>query len=74
MIQEIQQLCEALQVKDDKIAEFQRRVEDLEQYSRKDDMISTGLDIRRPYADVTTNEDGVRNSADWPSWRHIITQ
>ena len=64
MVEEIQQLRKALQIKDNKIADLQRRVEDLKQYSRKDDMIITGVKIRRSYADVTANGDGTRNAAD----------
>lgn len=48
-----------VQEKDKKIKELESRIDDLEQYSRKDDLIITGMKVERSYARVAEGEAGV---------------
>lgn len=52
----ISKLEKLLEAKDKKIHELENRIDDLEQYSRKEDIIVSGLKIVRPYAEVVEGE------------------
>jgi hypothetical protein len=43
--------------KDKKIKELESRIDDLEQYTRKEDLIVTGLEIKRTFAEAVVNVD-----------------
>lgn len=46
-----------LVAKDKKIQELEYRIDDLEQYTRKDDVIVTGLPIQRTFVEAVINDD-----------------
>ena len=57
LINEVRQLKAVIQEKDKKIDELERRVEDLEQYSRIDDIMISGLETtHRSYARATAGD------------------
>jgi len=55
----IDNLEKLLITKDKKIQELETRIDDLEQYSRKEDLIITGLDIviKKTFAEAVENDD-----------------
>lgn len=55
----IDNLEKLLTTKDKKIQELETRIDDLEQYSRKEDLIITGLDIviKKTFAEAVENDD-----------------
>jgi len=56
LVTRISNMERLLKEKDEKIVALEKRVEDLEQYTRKEDVIITGLRIQRPYANVVQGD------------------
>jgi len=66
IVREIKELKDMLKEKDERIKVLERRVEDLEQYTRREDVIITGLTIDRKFAEVAnTAVDGGGVKVDW---------
>lgn len=56
LLERMNRMEKLLQEKDKKIEALERRIDDLEQYSRKEDVIVSGLTIKKKsYADTTRN-------------------
>lgn len=61
LLEEIKQLKKEVQVKDKKIEQLEKRIDDLEQYSRMDDLLISGLEIKRSYAQAAASGGGEEN-------------
>lgn len=61
LLEEIKQLKKEAQEKDKKIEQLERRIDDLEQFSRKDDLLISGLEIKRSYAQAAARGGGQKN-------------
>lgn len=58
LVDEVSTLKTMIRAKDQQIASLEQRVEDLEQYTRRDDLVITGLELRhRTYARATANAE-----------------
>ena len=57
LVEEVKGLKKMMQEKDERIVQLERRVDDLELYTRKEDVVISGLKTRhRSYASVTSRE------------------
>ena len=82
LLEEIKQLKALVQEKDNKIEQLERRIDDLEQYSRMDDLLISGLEIQRTYAQAAAaaagggggeeNPQKATSSLDLPTLEHQV--
>lgn len=64
LVEEVKLLKVALADRDKKIVELEKKVDDLEQYTRRDELVITGLDLKhRTYARVTANINTTEDSS-----------
>ena len=65
MLSKISELEQVVQSKNAKLLEMEEKLNELEQYSRKDNLIISGFKLQRSYASVTkTEEDEEENNQD----------
>lgn len=63
LMEEVKLLKVLLSDRDKRIAELEQKVDDLEQYTRRDDLVITGLDVKhRSYARVAANINTTEDS------------
>lgn len=67
LMEEIRQLKIIIQQKDERIDLLEQRVDDLEQYSRADDLVITGLETRHQSYARATGLSGYQQGEDAPS-------
>lgn len=63
LFEEVKQLKIQINLKDKRIMELEERLDDLEQLSRQDNLIITGMEIKRTYAKITSGEEITEDSS-----------
>lgn len=64
LVKEVKLLKDAITDRNKKIAKLQKRIDDLEKYTIRDDLVITGLEIKnRTYARVTANVNTTEDSS-----------
>ncbi len=69
--QDVEQLKNQIGEKDEKIKGLERRIDELEQYTRKEDVIITGLDTKYPYAAATRGGLVLKDTL-WPEEHQLL--
>ena len=72
LLKTLEDMKKLLAEKDFKITELEKRVEDLEQYTRREDIIITGLKIVRPLSQVVQGDSA--NEIDRNGWNYVEDQ
>ena len=75
LLKEVRELKKMIQVKDNKISLLEKRVDELEQYTRMDDIIVTGLNTKhRSYARAAAGACSTNAEDDTPGETQALEQ